>query len=101
MISTDTVIQATDLTKFYGAILAVDHVNFEVYKGEIFGFIGRVLIMLIRRPFISLSVSLRGVQEICIHGRAEGFGEARSMFCHWSLVDGVFLERTQTLRRHL
>jgi ABC-2 type transport system ATP-binding protein len=38
--STDTVIQASDFTKFYGTALAVDHVSFEVYKGEIFGFIG-------------------------------------------------------------
>ncbi|MCK4733946.1 MAG: ATP-binding cassette domain-containing protein [Methanophagales archaeon] len=36
----DVVIQASDLTKFYGEILAVDHVNFEVKKGEIFGFLG-------------------------------------------------------------
>jgi ABC-2 type transport system ATP-binding protein len=37
---TDLVIQAFDLTKYYGEILAVDHVNFEVEKGEIFGFLG-------------------------------------------------------------
>jgi ABC-2 type transport system ATP-binding protein len=40
MTSTETVIQAIDFTKFYDVILAVDHVNFEVNKGEIFGFIG-------------------------------------------------------------
>ena len=34
------VVQASDLTKFYGQILAVDHINFEVEKGEIFGFLG-------------------------------------------------------------
>jgi ABC-2 type transport system ATP-binding protein len=34
------VIQASGLTKFYGQILAVDHINFEVEKGEIFGFLG-------------------------------------------------------------
>ena len=38
--SKEIVIQALDLTKFYGQILAVDHVNFEVEKGEIFGFLG-------------------------------------------------------------
>lgn len=38
--SKDVVIQASDLTKFYGEILAVDHINFEVEKGEIFGFLG-------------------------------------------------------------
>ena len=34
------VIQASDLCKFYGQILAVDHIHFEVEKGEIFGFLG-------------------------------------------------------------
>jgi len=34
------VIQTSNLTKFYGALLAVDHINFEVKKGEVFGFLG-------------------------------------------------------------
>jgi len=34
------VIQASDLTKFYGQTLAVDRINFEVEKGEVFGFLG-------------------------------------------------------------
>lgn len=38
--SKDIVIQTSDLTKFYGEMLAVDHINFEVEKGEIFGFLG-------------------------------------------------------------
>lgn len=38
--SKEIVIQASDLTRFYGQILAVDHINFEVEKGEIFGFLG-------------------------------------------------------------
>lgn len=38
--SREIIIQASDLTKFYGEILAVDHINFEVEKGEIFGFLG-------------------------------------------------------------
>jgi ABC-2 type transport system ATP-binding protein len=38
--SKEIVIQASDLTKFYGQILAVEHINFEVEKGEIFGFLG-------------------------------------------------------------
>jgi len=38
--SKEIVIQASGLTKFYGQILAVDHINFEVEKGEIFGFLG-------------------------------------------------------------
>ncbi|MHC3129933.1 MAG: ATP-binding cassette domain-containing protein [Candidatus Bathyarchaeota archaeon] len=33
-------IRAVNLTKSYGKLLAVDHINFEVKKGEIFGFLG-------------------------------------------------------------
>ena len=36
----EIIIQASDLTKFYGEILAIDHINFEVERGEIFGFLG-------------------------------------------------------------
>jgi ABC-2 type transport system ATP-binding protein len=38
--SPETVIQTTDLTKQYGDFLAVDHLTFQVRKGEIFGFLG-------------------------------------------------------------
>jgi len=34
------VIVAKDLTKNYGKLSAVDHVSFEVHKGEVFGFLG-------------------------------------------------------------
>jgi len=33
-------IEVQDLTKYYGDLLAVDHINFEVHQGEIFGFLG-------------------------------------------------------------
>ena len=33
-------IKTVDLTKYYGELLAVDHINFEVKQGEIFGFLG-------------------------------------------------------------
>jgi ABC-2 type transport system ATP-binding protein len=33
-------IEAINLTKYYDNLLAVDHVNFEVEQGEIFGFLG-------------------------------------------------------------
>jgi len=33
-------IEARDLTKYYGDFLAVDHINFDVEVGEIFGFLG-------------------------------------------------------------
>ncbi|NHJ32175.1 MAG: ABC transporter ATP-binding protein [Asgard group archaeon] len=33
-------ISAENLTKFYGDFLAVDHINFEIKEGEIFGFLG-------------------------------------------------------------
>jgi len=36
----ETAIEVKDLTKNYGEITAVDHINFEVRKGEIFGFLG-------------------------------------------------------------
>ncbi len=33
-------IVASELTRYYGDLLAVDHVNFEVQQGEIFGYLG-------------------------------------------------------------
>jgi len=33
-------VRAENLTKFYGKLCAVDHIGFEVEKGEIFGFLG-------------------------------------------------------------
>ena len=36
----ENAIEAINLTKYYGELLAVDHVNFEVKKSEIFGFLG-------------------------------------------------------------
>jgi ABC-2 type transport system ATP-binding protein len=33
-------IVVSDLTKYYGALLAVDHISFNVERGEIFGFLG-------------------------------------------------------------
>jgi ABC-2 type transport system ATP-binding protein len=36
----DEVIRTTDLTKRFGSFTAVDHINFSVQKGEIFGFLG-------------------------------------------------------------
>lgn len=34
------VIHVQNLTKIYGKLIAVDHINFDVHKGEIFGFLG-------------------------------------------------------------
>ena len=34
------IIQASDMTKVFGRSTAVDHISFEVQKGEIFGFLG-------------------------------------------------------------
>ncbi len=39
-ISTDKVIEVAELTKKFGSFIAVDSISFEVYKGEIFGFLG-------------------------------------------------------------
>ena len=33
-------IEVKNLTKYYGKFLAVDHIDFSVGKGEIFGFLG-------------------------------------------------------------
>lgn len=33
-------IQVQNLTKYYGDLLAVDHINFQVHQGEVFGFLG-------------------------------------------------------------
>ena len=33
-------IKAINLTKAFGKFIAVDHINFEVKEGEIFGFLG-------------------------------------------------------------
>ncbi|ABW01210.1 ATP-binding cassette domain-containing protein [Caldivirga maquilingensis] len=38
--SSDSAIKAINLTKRYGPILAVDHINFDVKYGEVFGFLG-------------------------------------------------------------
>ncbi|MEM2904753.1 MAG: ATP-binding cassette domain-containing protein, partial [Candidatus Bathyarchaeia archaeon] len=38
--SKEIVIEASGLTKAYGDILAVDHVDFKVERGEIYGFLG-------------------------------------------------------------
>ena len=38
--SINTAIKVSGLTKYYKEFLAVDHINFEVKKGEIFGFLG-------------------------------------------------------------
>ena len=37
---TDTILRATDLTRRYGDLLAVDRLSFEVRRGEILGFLG-------------------------------------------------------------
>jgi len=36
----ENAIEAEDLTKYYGDFLAVDHISFEINRGEIFGFLG-------------------------------------------------------------
>jgi ABC-2 type transport system ATP-binding protein len=36
----EIVIEASNLTKYYGEFCAVDHIDFNVEKGEIFGFLG-------------------------------------------------------------
>jgi ABC-2 type transport system ATP-binding protein len=40
MASGENAIEVHDITKTFGSIMAVDHVSFEVARGEIFGFLG-------------------------------------------------------------
>ncbi|MBN1245022.1 ATP-binding cassette domain-containing protein [Candidatus Bathyarchaeota archaeon] len=40
MFSSESLISAHDLTKKFGSFTAVDHIDFEVYKGECVGFLG-------------------------------------------------------------
>ena len=40
ILSNDKAIEVEELTRYYGELLAVDHVSFEVRRGEIFGFLG-------------------------------------------------------------
>ena len=40
MITTEPVITVKNMVKKFGSFVANDNLNFEVYKGEIFGFIG-------------------------------------------------------------
>jgi len=42
------VIGVKDLTRKFGHLLAVDHLEFEVYQSEIFGFLGPM--ELVKRP---------------------------------------------------
>jgi ABC-2 type transport system ATP-binding protein len=39
-ISADVAIEARDLTRTFGAFTAVDHISFDVRRGEVFGFLG-------------------------------------------------------------
>jgi ABC-2 type transport system ATP-binding protein len=40
MVAMEIAIKVEDLTKHYPNVLAVDHIDFEVHKGEFFGFLG-------------------------------------------------------------
>ena len=40
MVSSEELIKARNLTKRFGSFTAVDHINFDVYKGECLGFLG-------------------------------------------------------------
>src|SRR5918999_554434 len=40
MRTTDNVIETRDLTKRYGDVVAVDHLNMRVRRGEVYGFLG-------------------------------------------------------------
>ncbi len=50
----DSIIEVSDLTRFYRDFPAVNHINFEVKRGEIFGFLGnRTINIFIETDLIS------------------------------------------------
>jgi len=40
IVNSNSAIRVNNLTKYYGNLLAVDHINFTVHQGEVFGFLG-------------------------------------------------------------
>ena len=36
----EVIVEAENLTKTFGSLVAVDNINFRVFKGECFGFLG-------------------------------------------------------------
>jgi len=38
--NSENAVEVTNLTKHYGELVAVDHINFQVRRGEVFGFLG-------------------------------------------------------------
>ncbi len=39
-VNSNIVISVRNLTKMFGSFIAVDHISFDVMRGEIFGFLG-------------------------------------------------------------
>ena len=38
--NTDNAVEVSNLTRSFGELVAVDHISFQVKKGELFGFLG-------------------------------------------------------------
>jgi ABC-type transport system involved in multi-copper enzyme maturation permease subunit len=95
--SKDAVIQASDLTKFYGEILAVDHINFEMQLGSL----KRLLLAPISLPSVLLGKVFGGVIFGLMMTTVVTIGSVvilrvhsiptLSYFNHYSVASGFFI----------
>jgi lipooligosaccharide transport system ATP-binding protein len=81
MFSSEVLIKAHDLTKKFGNFTAVDHIDFEVYKGECVGFLGpngagKTTTVRMIYCFLPLTEGELSVAEMHVAGRAR---EIKSM----------------------
>jgi lipooligosaccharide transport system ATP-binding protein len=81
MVSSEVLIKAHDLTKKFGSFTAVDHIDFEVYKGECVGFLGpngagKTTTVRMIYCFLPLTEGELSVAEMNVAGRAR---EIKSM----------------------
>jgi len=81
MVSSEVLIKADNLTKKFGNFTAVDHIDFEVYKGECVGFLGpngagKTTTVRMIYCFLPLTEGELSVAEMNVAGRAR---EIKSM----------------------
>ena len=74
-------IKTVNLTKYYGKLLAVDHIHFEVKKGEIFGFLGPngAGKTTTTRMLIGISIPTEGTAEVMGFNIQEQSVEAKEL----------------------
>jgi ABC-2 type transport system ATP-binding protein len=99
--SSDHAIEVTDLTKYYGQLLAVDHISFGVKKGQFFGFLGpngagktttvRMLTGVIRADGGRASISERAVGSLKAKQAAGVVPEMANAYVDLSAWDNLML----------